>query len=793
MMAAALLLLLLLLLLASGAATAGVDGNAAPSGLMADFQGGTALGVSAAPVLSWIVPPCGASSRGQQSAYRVTVAEEKLTRSGVALRPVWDSGKVASNASANVLYAGPALTPGTVYTWNVTTWTIALGRESGACQSAPSEPARMITALFGGWDKGARWIWPANASTARFTYLRRALDVGSGSGSTCTHSGAGAAAAGDSGDSGGTAPVRALLFASATVDPVILSAFKIYLGGTLVAIGPGRGEAPVRGGNGHISRTPYTTLDVTQELVQALGAATSTVLAVEGQSPISDDGKMDMRWDSYDPYIAAHPPPKDAAVLVQLQITRADASTCTVVSGDSGWAGRPVDEYYNPFKNHGVWYNNPIENIDARNEPKGWRTELDFDDDGWSVPVHLASIGFEDLLPKMSRPIRAVSEAPRQLVPVPDPKPDGHAEATCSQQPAQGATPYLKCPAGEVIEDVVFAAYGSPQGSCATGFKVSPTCDAPGARVLAESLCLGKPACAVTMATGFSSTLKPPYNTSCGANLTFAIKVRCGKHEKYVVDFGQEIQGGVVLSMTGTAGHRVKIAAGELMGEANDEFNRRTNVTAYDQWLGTTDYVGQTWGYEFTWTMRDGSQSITQHNYQNFRYLELTFLDGPRPSDLSVGAWSVAYEWVQGQSAFSSSNATLDRVWKLCADTLRYVVLDTYTDSNTRERRPYESDGMIAAQNRGLLQRDHMWQRHSASWVLEYPTWPIEWQQQTPMLALDDWMATGTADLAEAYSERLLNDTKASYIDGTGVVGKVPQTMVSSSVQSSTTVFDFKQ
>ena len=102
-----------------------------------------------------------------------------------------------------------------------------------------------------------------------------------------------------------------------------------------------------------------------------------------------------------------------------------------------------------------------------------------------------------------------------------------------------------------------------------------------------------------------------------------------------------------------------------------------------------------------------------------------------------------------------------------------------------------QKESALAAQNRGLLQREHMWQRHSASWVLEYPTWPIEWQQQTPMLALDDWMATGTADLAEAYSERLLNDTKASYIDGTGVVGKVPQTMVSS-VQSSTTVF-FKQ
>jgi hypothetical protein len=55
--------------------------------------------------------------------------------------------------------------------------------------------------------------------------------------------------------------------------------------------------------------------------------------------------------------------------------------------------------------------------------------------------------------------------------------------------------------------------------------------------------------------------------------------------------------------------------------------------------------------------------------------------------------------------------------------------LDTYTDSNTRERRPYECDGLIAATGRGLLQNDPMWGRHSHSWVLEVPTWPVEWMQ----------------------------------------------------------------
>ena len=90
-------------------------------------------------------------------------------------------------------------------------------------------------------------------------------------------------------------------------------------------------------------------------------------------------------------------------------------------------------------------------------------------------------------------------------------------------------------------------------------------------------------------------------------------------------------------------------------------------------------------------TLRDGLQSITQHNYQMFRYAQLTFLDAPAPPDLRVGAWAVAYDWVASDTSFESSNATLDMVWRLCAKTLRFAVLDTYTDSNTRERRVSES------------------------------------------------------------------------------------------------------
>jgi hypothetical protein len=159
-----------------------------------------------------------------------------------------------------------------------------------------------------------------------------------------------------------------------------------------------------------------------------------------------------------------------------------------------------------------------------------------------------------------------------------------------------------------------------------------------------------------------------------------------------------------------------------------------------------------------------------------FRYLALQFTDGatgaarPPPANLSVGAWGVKYEYAAAESAFASDNATLNAVHELARWTLDGGVVDTYTDSNSRERRPYECDGLIAAANRLLLQGDAMWGRHSHSWVLEVPTWPVEWMQMSALLAWQDYQATGSTDLFTTYEQRLHARTQVALVDGTGLV-----------------------
>jgi hypothetical protein len=70
------------------------------------------------------------------------------------------------------------------------------------------------------------------------------------------------------------------------------------------------------------------------------------------------------------------------------------------------------------------------------------------------------------------------------------------------------------------------------------------------------------------------------------------------------------------------------------------------------------DSVGSTWGWEFTWTLRDGDQVLEQHKYMECRFVRLTF-SAPAPN-FALNGWRASYPWYEEDSMFSSSNATLD-------------------------------------------------------------------------------------------------------------------------------------
>jgi len=218
--------------------------------------------------------------------------------------------------------------------------------------------------------------------------------------------------------------------------------------------------------------------------------------------------------------------------------------------------------------------------------------------------------------------------------------------------------------------------------------------------------------------------------------------------KSYLADFGRELQGGMRLAVKGgKGGETVHITCGESLKK---------------------DVVGTTWGWEFDWTLRNGDQVLEQHKYMECRFVSLTFSN--LPSNFTLSAWKVHYKWDETDSYFTSSNATLNAVWELSRYTLDAASLDTYTDSNTRERRPYEADGIIAATGRLLVQRDYLWPRHSHSWVIQNPTWPVEWKQLSSFLGWQDYMATGQPDLSLAYMQQMYDRTMIKNLDSTGLL-----------------------
>jgi alpha-L-rhamnosidase len=94
------------------------------------------------PRFTWIMES--STSGTQQVAYELVVRQGKKT--------VWSSGKVSSDASVLVDYAGSPLTSNTQYTWQVRVW------DNHGQVSAWSAPGKFQTAFFQPSDWKAKWI-----------------------------------------------------------------------------------------------------------------------------------------------------------------------------------------------------------------------------------------------------------------------------------------------------------------------------------------------------------------------------------------------------------------------------------------------------------------------------------------------------------------------------------------------------------------------------------------------------------------------------------------------------------
>ena len=122
------------------------SGPRPPANLLCEYLNSPSAVDVARPRFTWELRH---SERGQkQAAYEVCVATDPRLETGL----VWDSGKVASANSTQVLYAGKKLESDTPYFWKARYWD-GRGRDSGW-----SPTARFETGLHSPTDWRALWI-----------------------------------------------------------------------------------------------------------------------------------------------------------------------------------------------------------------------------------------------------------------------------------------------------------------------------------------------------------------------------------------------------------------------------------------------------------------------------------------------------------------------------------------------------------------------------------------------------------------------------------------------------------
>ena len=138
-----------------------------------------------------------------------------------------------------------------------------------------------------------------------------------------------------------------------------------------------------------------------------------------------------------------------------------------------------------------------------------------------------------------------------------------------------------------------------------------------------------------------------------------------------------------------------------------------------------------------------------------FRYVEIEGASLSQLEKTSVIQLFVHAPFDEDASSFESSDETLNAVWHLCKHTMEATsAFGIYIDGD-RERTPYEADAYINQLSFYACDLDPRVARCTFDYLLQHPTWPTEWSFHVPMIAAEDYLATGDIELARDHWDAL--------------------------------------
>ena len=186
-------------------------------------------------------------------------------------------------------------------------------------------------------------------------------------------------------------------------------------------------------------------------------------------------------------------------------------------------------------------------------------------------------------------------------------------------------------------------------------------------------------------------------------------------------------------------------------------------------------YTGAT--YESNFSLAPGTH-LEHHEYSNWRFGEVIFTDNTHKpldvglTDFSITAWVVHYSWEsQRATSFRSSSRPLDQVWDLNQNSVKYLGLDMYSDSNARQRSDAcQADATTASQAQFAASAELAMPRYQMQMIMDFthipdrntlpnpsgtggfvsPTW-ADWTVLPAINVVNDALFTGDLSLGHRY------------------------------------------
>ena len=220
----------------------------------------------------------------------------------------------------------------------------------------------------------------------------------------------------------------------------------------------------------------------------------------------------------------------------------------------------------------------------------------------------------------------------------------------------------------------------------------------------------------------------------------------------YLIDFARPVFGGIELSCPGGGGVVELRLAEELQPDGHARFQLRTENCYQERWKFAPD-----------------SEPLAHLGTRMFRYAEVLGWRGPFGAE-SISALALAMPFDATRSAFTCSDARLEKVWGLCKKTVAHTTADIFTDCLSRERLSYEADTYVTMLTHFAVEGSLETSRRTLSYLTRHPSWPCEWWQLFIPLFHEYLLQSGDYDFVDEHYEFLRDQTSFHLLMKNGLI-----------------------